>query len=209
MNLLNLELYQILVIINFIVAFLLLAYGIYLVGIEKNYRKKENQLDKIASQIVTEANKKALNILKDSNYLSEELKNELDNNFDIILDDLKSESADFYKEIENEYIKSTEKFAHLIEKKAESEIEQLSEKISSDTVEAQQEFQKIYEIELKKAMDEISAYKVSQKEEFNRVMNEKIAELTKELLPLQISIEDQEKLVEEVINRAYKEGVFN
>ncbi len=208
MNLANLELHQIFLIVNFLVSFLLLIYGFYLANIEKNYRKKHDQLENLASQIIQEANKKALNILKDSDYLSDELKKEIDGNFDVILGRLQEESKGFYKSIENEYVKSTSKFAEEIQKRAEQELDELEAAVENRSVDAEEKFQQVYVNELNEAKQHIENYKEEKTREIEKVLTNKISELATELLTTQISIQDQEKLVSDIINRAYSEGVF-
>lgn len=201
----GIDLSQILVIVNFIVAFLLLLYGFYLGSIEKNIRKKEDQLDKFSAQIIKEANYKALNIIKDSKFISESLKKEIDGNFDALLDSLKADSDNFYKQVEQEYLKSSQKFATEMEQKAEAEIEDFSKRVTFSADEARKDFEKKYLDEYTKAMQELEAYKINKKSEFEKEMIQKIEEVTKMLIPLNVSIEDHQKLVEEAIERAYRD----
>ncbi len=195
--------------INIVISIIILAYSFYLYKLEKKYNQKLDDVDDLSQSIVKEANVKALNILKNSEYLSKELRKEIEDNFEALLKTLTVESKDLYKQIEQAYLQTAEKFTQDVEQKAEQEIENISQQLVAETKEAEEVFQKKYAEEYQRALDEIEKYKEDQKEAFKVEIEEKLNKIIKELIPQNITIENHNKIVTEALEKAYQDKVFN
>ena len=194
--------------VNILISLVVLGYSYYLYTIEKKYNAKLDNINDFANQILAEANAKALNILKNSEYLSKTLRKEIDENFDKLLESLVIESKDLYAQIETEYLNVTKKFTQDVEEKAEQEIESISQQLVSDTKVAEKAFEKKYADEYQKALDDIERFKIEQKEQFRVEMQDKLEKIIKELIPQNISIEDHHKIVADALEKAYSDKVF-
>ncbi len=206
----SLDSFQYLVIAaNFIITAFLIGYSIYLYRIERDLRHKFRNVNAKAAKIVEEANNKAIHIINHSKYVSDEMRNNADQSFQKVLEDLESENKGFYKSLEQAYFDKSEVFVKGIQAETEKGINDFSQKIAQTTTETQVAIEKKLEADYEEAKKDINKFKEIKKKEFEEKLKEKIASISASVMPDYLKIDDQEKFAKEVIEKAASEGFFN
>lgn len=216
-----------LMIFNVIVAVVLFFYAYYLFRLERKFRSQDRNFDEQAERIIEDANKKALQILTKSEYVSDALKKEVDDNFDALLANLKQESMTFYQDLKREYETSSKDFVQKLEKEGEEELDAFAKQISTEAMGSAVKFEKVMEDDYirthadlealrNKRMVEMEAYRVqktqeleqfklAKQQEFEQKLRDRIGEIVKDLMPGYIPRESQERLVKDAMEKASAE----
>lgn len=196
---------NLLVIINFFVIFIIFLYAFYLYSIEKRIRSKYKDLQGRVGEIIEAANKKSIDILTKSDYMSNSLKKEVTDNFEKILEELRIQSGDFYGDITKTYERATKDFVNEIKKEGAQDISQFGQKLKDDATSLGQQFDKKLAADYEVAKQEIENYKKLKIEEFDKDLKQKIVEISKKVIPEYIPQESQERLVRDILEKLSKE----
>ncbi len=191
--------------INFIILFLIFMYAFYLYSVERKIRSKYSNLETWVNEVIASANKRALEILMKSDYISNSLKNEINQNFDVILKDLKGETRKFYKELSNDYQEMTKNFIQDLQSEGKKDLKQFSESMVKEAIKIEREFDSTLRVDYEQAKSEITAFKEQEIKDIEEQMRSRVSALALEVLPNYIPVESQERLVIEVLNRLKEE----
>lgn len=194
--------------VNFFAFFVLFLYAIHLYRVEKRIKDQASRLENDAESIIEDANHKALEIITKSHYLSDSMKKEIRNNFEDILKDLKEENRKFYEELETKYVSTSRNFVDRITHEEETKLAKFSKDLAEKATKAEEKIEATLEKNYEEAHKQIDEYKERKKEEFETEIRQRIAKIARELLPQYIRQEDQEKIAQEAIEKAYSEGFF-
>lgn len=195
------NLQNIILIINFFILFLIFIYAFYLYSIEKKIRGKYSNLEKWVNEVIASANKRALEILMKSDYISNSLKNEINQNFETILTDLKGETRKFYKELSDDYRKMNRDFIEKLERDGMREIHQFGESMANEASKIEHEFDSTLRADYEAAKSEISAYKNQEISDIENELHTRVSDIAIKILPNYIPLESQERLVMEILSR--------
>ena len=193
---------------NFVILVMFLAYWLVLQSRENN---KSNNLKKVRSKvdkILEKAYEKSDQIVTDAKKVSKKLQEQTDDNFKKTVSQISSENEKYYKKATSELEISIRRFVDKLEKKEDTKLVEYGEKINQQMAKnvgaIQDQINNIAESFTK----DLEAFKLSEKERVKSNISERIEDIIKELLPVNITIEDHETLVEQAINKAEKEGLF-
>lgn len=196
-----LDLQYILIAINFFLLVVIFFYAFYLYTIEKKVKRRYSDLTQKSTTIIDEANQKAIEILRKSEFISDDLKTEITTNFDEILKHVKAENEDFYKQWESNYLANSEKM--MDDMAAQNKVEM--EKVSTKAVETQATLQTQLSDEFNKAKAEIDHYKELKQSEYEAKLSEAIKKIAKEKFYVNLPTDLHKKIVTETLELAVKE----
>lgn len=191
--------------INLVLVSVLYAYGVYLYKSEKRIKREKEYLKEHSENILSEANQKAMDIIVKSEYLSESIKAEIKLNFENVLKDLENENKQFYGSLVSEYEENSKKYVEKLTTEGSESIRNIAKEILESAKETEKQIQNTVKEQVLSAEKDISEYKESVKEEFRREMRQKVNKIVVEMLSGYIRQESQEKLINEAIEKAYKE----
>ncbi|MDQ5981322.1 MAG: hypothetical protein QG570_69 [Patescibacteria group bacterium] len=197
----TLDLQYILILLNFFLLIVIFFYAFYLYRIEKKVKQKYADLTNKSQQIIEEANKKAVEILQKSEFISENLKGEITNNFEAILSHIKTQNADFYKEWQTDYLANSEKMIEEMKEKGQLDLE----KISNKAIETQETLETKLGEEFNKAKSEIDIFKSKKEQEYSEKLSEAIKRISKEKFYVNLPLDIHKKIVVETVELALKE----
>lgn len=190
------------------ISFLLIFYTYYLVALERKSKKREQELDSFASNVIQQANEKAIHILKNSKYLSENMKREVNDHFDELVTDLKAQNEAFYTTLQHNYSNAASQVAQTFEKQASEELHTFSDEISKSAQEVKKEFQTGYKKEYEDAKAQIDAYKTQEQDRIRKELLSRMKTILPAVVAETLSSEDHEKIVDQVIEKASHDGYF-
>lgn len=191
----------ILIFLNFILLAFLFFYSIYLFALEKRVKNKYKELTTKTTEIIEEANRKAIEILKKSEFISDDLKGEIDTNFESILSQIKDQNMSFYADLKTHYEKNSTEIMDRLEKETSQEIE----KISRKSEQTQQAIQNKLEEEAKEVEIELENEKKVKLEAFELQIRELVKKNLKDVVKTNIPEEIHEKIAKDSVAKALAE----
>jgi cell division septum initiation protein DivIVA len=203
------QLQYVLIIVNFLVTAFLIGYSIYLYRIERNLRQKFRSVNTKAAKIIEDANNKAAHIINHSKYVSDEMKDHADQSFDEVLKNLENENKSFYKSLEQTYFDKSETFINEVETETNKDLKEFSDKIAKTTSDTELSLEKKLEGDYEEAKKDIEKFKEMKKKEFEDKLKERIGTISVSIMPSYLKINDQEKFVKEVMEKAATDGFFS
>jgi hypothetical protein len=194
-----------LVAVNFFLLLIIFYFSIVLYKSEKAFREKNAKLQSYVDEKIEEANQEALAIITKSDYISEDIKKEVQDNFNKFLNNVKNKSEDFYTGIE----KSVENVAtDLIEKIKTNTVDDLksvTKEITEKASNMEEQFNALIQTDYKKYTQRLEEEELLAYNEFEKRLRERIKQISLTVLPDFITPEYQEKFVHIVIERAKNE----
>lgn len=191
----------ILIFLNFILLAFLFFYSIYLFALEKRVKSKYRELTTKTTEIIEEANRKAIEILKKSEFISDDLKGEIDTNFEGILQQIKDQNMSFYADLKTHYEKNSTEIMDRLEKETTEEIEKISQK----SEQTQKAIQNKLEEEAREVEVELENEKKVKLEAFELQIRAIIKQNLKDIVKTNIPEEIHEKIAKESVAKALAE----
>lgn len=165
-----------------------------------------------AEEIVSQAVKKAGKTLSDSVFLRQDLSSQLHHSFRQALqqrlDQLKSESAEFETEYTQALEHVTKDSLQSIASTTKDELAQFRQTLTKEIIDTHNELRQKVDTEYAAAKQEIEEYKKTELQNAHQQINQIIAKASKEVLGKSLTLEDQEQLIFDALERAKKDGVF-
>ena len=190
-----------LIFVNFALLVLLFFYALYLYRVEKQVKSKYHELTTETEKVIEDANKKAIDILKKSEFISTTLKSEIEANFENIMKHIKEQNMGFYSELKATYKTNTDQIVNSLTKEATEEIEEIGKKSEEVQVILND---KVAE-ELKETETRLEEEKKQLVSQFELNLKQNINTKFKDVVKASIPEAIQEKIVKEVIIKALKE----
>ena len=194
------------VIVNILLALILISYAIYLSFKERRLKKELKELEIHEAEIIESAQKKALEVITNSKYLSSSIKEDLKDVYLENIQEIKLENKRFYRELFKNYSSHAENIMTAVDKEGQKGITSLQAEVSSQVSKSQKEIDSQLKASYDLAIKEVDDYKKNLKDAVKEDYMKRVDEVVKKLLPDYISKQDQEKLVMEALNKAESEG---
>lgn len=194
---------------NLIILILLLFYWSSLVLKDKRINDEKKKILDEAEEIVKRAHLDAEKIIADAKSSSTKLEQVAQQTFKDAVDDIKNETTNFYKNLEQKYSVSNEQFLDTLQSQSTTEIAQLGSTAESNLKKANKVLLNKVAQEFEKAKSEISQYKTTRTQEINSEIAAKVEELAKSMLPASITLESHEKLLKLALQKAKEDGILS
>jgi len=180
---------------------------------EKKVEKKENAIDSDYHHVVDEALSKerkiiddatseADQIIKQSQFLSQSSKQEIDNAIKAVVAEIQKEGGVIARNFTNEYSNSLK----LLSNETLNEFQTIMTQLQNDLKKQNKEYQNTLLPEIQKEIDE---YKKTRMQQIDQITGEIIQKASQEIFNKSISLNDHQKVVIDSLEKAKKEGVFN
>jgi len=180
---------------------------------EKKVEKKENAIDSDYHHVVNEALSKerkiiddatseADQIIKQSEYLSESSKQEIDNAIKSVVTEIQKEGGLISNAFTKEYSASLKNLSNQSLKEFQSIMLQLQ----NDLKKQNKDFQDSLIPEIEK---EIEDYKKAKMQQVDKTVNEIVQKAAQEIFNKSISLTDHQSIVIQSLEKAKKEGLFD
>jgi F0F1-type ATP synthase membrane subunit b/b' len=181
---------------------------------------KSSQTEDKAVKIIDDANSKALDIIKNANFFVDNSKNEFDKELrDISSDRVKafekttSEFLEFYentlKDLQSKNIEIFQNISKDIEESANSEIKNFKSAIEKQTIQAESLAEKKINEQHLLAQKDIDTYKQNEIAKINQNIYKLLERVSNLVIGDSLSLSEHEKLIQDALTKAKKEGLFN
>lgn len=191
----------IVLIVNFVSFVFIFFYAFYLFRVEKNLKYKSKQLSQDTEEIISKANKKALEIISKSEYISADMKGDLSLSIKEFIDGLKFDNEEFFKQLEREYVKSSAQFVNKIKNENEAQLNSFVRAIKDETAKVETEIDDKLTHGFAEIDEQINKYKDKRIAEVEARLKERLKLDAIEVLAGSIPLEIQEKAILNVISR--------
>ena len=200
-----LDIQNTLILVNFFLLLVIFYFAIVLYRSEKEFKEKNQRLQSWVDEKIHEANSQALSIITKSDYISDDIKHEVETNFNKLIKGIKDKSENFYDGME----KSVEDVAvDLVEKIKSNTVEDLknvTKDITNKASQMEEQFSTLIQADYKKYNQRLEEEELLAYNEFEKRLRDRIKQISLSVLPDFITQEYQDKFVHIVIERAKNE----
>lgn len=193
---------------NFAILILFLIYWLTLQKSSEDRFKEKEKIRLKVDKILEKAHEKGDVIIGNAKKISSDLQKSADKSFKTTVEKINKENEKYYKTTTETLEKNIQNFSTKLQNESAKELKNYGDKIRSDinlktsTLESQ-----INSITDSFAKD-LESFKESEKERVKSNIQQRLDYIVKELIPENISVTDHERLVEDAIIKADKEGLF-
>lgn len=185
--------------------------------ITKIYPNDLEQAQKKALEILQDATEKSKTIINNTETVSEETRTQLEQHINELLthrakltDDafnsFHEETSSFFQKLQSDARQKTEKSVAQASSMASEEIEAYIEEVKKHTIKLQQNTDEKIAQGLQSARDEINQYKSDKMEAIRQSFEDIVYDALTTILPEELEITLQEKIVDEALKKAQKDG---
>lgn len=194
-----------LILVNFFLLLVIFYFAIVLYRSEKEFKEKNQRLQAWVDDKIHEANNEALSIITKSDYISDDIKHEVEQNFNKLVKNIKDKSENFYTGME----KSVEGVAtDLVEKIRTNTVDDLknvTKELTDKASHMEEQFNELIQTDYKKYNQRLEEEELLAYNEFEKRLKDRIKQISLSVLPDFITTDYQEKFVHIVIERAKNE----
>lgn len=183
-------------------------WAIVLINREKNAQKIIGKAEKRARDILEAAQEKAAKSLTEATYLKESLQQTIKDSVEAASQSITAGGKDSAEKLAEAYLLASKQAAAKLEQQALTAFSEVSDEIRKESGAVRVELNQIIKLEHEKLLIELAEYKSQKKLDFEQELQKKTELIIKELLPYQITISDQEKLIVTALHKAQADGLF-
>lgn len=192
--------------------FLNIVISVFLVVLFINLKRYEKHVssfyNKEGKKTIEEAKKQAEKIVQNTQIFTDDLKSEIQQTIKQSVQQIKTSVDDFYKTVTDEQNnKLKEALVEISDYYKQSSIA-LQDEIKKTTIAKQKETEDIINTKMQQTIAEIESYKKDKLSNFDKQVQKFMEKELKSALPGYVDIEDQEKMVLEIVEKAQKQGFF-
>lgn len=166
------------------------------------------KLRKKVNKILDKAFEKHDRIVTDAKKVSQSIQAKADQSFDSTIKKINQENEVFYKKATLDFENALLEYVKSLQVKGDVEFKNYGEKIQKEMAAKNTLLQEQISQITQNFSQELDQFKQSEKQRIREQLSQRIDSIVKSLIPANISIEDHDKLVEDSIAKADKEGLF-
>lgn len=194
-----------LIFLNIVVSVFLVVLFVNLKRYEKNvssYYSKEGK------KTIEDAKKQAEKIVHNTQIFTDDLKSDIQQTIKQSVQDTKSSVDNFYKSVTDEQNTKLKEALIEISNYYKESSASLQDEIKKTTIAKQKETEELINSKMQQTLNEIDQYKKDKLANFDKQVQQFVQDELKTRLPSYVDIDDQEKMVIEIVEKAQKQGFF-
>lgn len=193
---------------NFALLIFFLFYWLSSYKKESKVISDRKKLRRKVNKILDKAFEKHDKIVTDAKKVSKVLQSKADKSFESTVEKINRENEAFYKKATTDFESALIAYVNSLQAKGDTEFKNYGEKIQKEMAEKNSLLQQQISQITKSFSQELEQFKQSEKQRVQAQLSQRIDSIVKSLIPANISIEDHDKLVEDSIAKADREGLF-